>query len=156
MHSIEIIMATPLFLASIADRIDTGLDNPEISRALVVFNQSAAPIISGVAVFHASMSWQRDMPLPPVAIIESEGGIVPAAIMNLAEGPDAKGRADRSQLSFSLYFAVSNVPPHGWRTYLAFYAEAASPPLLDFVETLGLTVVETTRHDGDLLPVGNF
>ena len=54
-------------LAAIADRIDTGLDSPETSRALVVFNRTEQPL-SGVAVFRASMSWPRDMPLPPVVV----------------------------------------------------------------------------------------
>jgi hypothetical protein len=148
-------MQTPLSLATIADRIDTGLDDPETSRALIVFNQSAVPL-GGVAVFRASMSLLRDTPLPPVAVTDSTGETVPAAVTNFTEGPDAKGRSDRRQLTFSLCFAVFDVPAHGWRTYLASYAEAASPPLLDFVETLGLTVVETTRHDGDLPPRGNF
>jgi hypothetical protein len=148
-------MKTPPTLPAIADRIDTGTDNPETSRALIVFNSTDLPI-RGVAVFHASMSWPRDTPLPPVAVIEREEGIVPAAIIDLLESTDAKGRPDRRQLTFSLCFAVSDVPAHGWLTYLASYAEAASPLLQHFVETPGLFVVETTRHDGDLPPRGNF
>ena len=141
-------------LAGIAERIHTGLDAPENSRALVVFNQSDQPL-DGSAVFHASMSWPRGVPLPPV-VVTNEGKTVPAAIREMTEEPDVKGRPDRCLLRFSLGFAVAAVPANGWRTYIAAYAEAPSLPLESFVETPGLVVVETTRHDGDLPPVGNF
>lgn len=141
-------------LAAIAERIHTGLDSPETSRALVVFNQTEQSV-SGVAVFHASMSWPRDLPLPPV-VVTDEGKAVSSAVRDMTDGPDAKGRHDRCQLRFSLCFAVSDVPANGWRTYIASYVEVPAPPLEDFVETPGLVVVETTRHGGGLPLVGNF
>jgi len=141
-------------LAAIADHINTGLDDPETSRALVVFNLTPLPL-SGVIVFRVAMSWPRDLPLPPVVVMD-EGESVPSAIRDMTEGPDAKGRADRRQLTFSLYFVVSDVPANGWRTYIAAYTDAPSPAREDFVETPGLVVVETTRHGGDLPPVGSF
>ena len=141
-------------LAAIADRIYTGFDDPETSRALIVFNRTDQPV-SGIAVFRAVMSWPRDLPLPPV-VVTSEGISVPSAVPDMAEGPDAKGRANRRRLTFALCFTVSEVPANGWRTYIAAYTESPSPPLEDFVETPGLVVVETTRHGGDLPPVGNF
>ncbi len=140
-------------LQPIADRINTETANPETSRALIVFNLTPQPQ-SGVAVFRVSMAWPRDVPLPPVVIADSEGSIVPSAVREMTQGTDARGRAGRVQLSFALCFAVSDVPANGWRTYLASYADASALTLKDFVETLGLTVVETTRHDGDLPMVG--
>ncbi len=137
-----------------ADRINTGTDSPDTSRALVLFNRTCQPV-SGVAVFRASMSWPRDVPLPPVVVMD-QGKTLPLAVRDLTDGADAKGRPDRHRLSFSLCFAVSDVPANGWRTYIAAYADTPSPALEDFVETPGLVVVETTRHGGDLPPVGNF
>lgn len=141
-------------LAAIADRIHTGADSPDTSRALVVFNQTDLPV-SGVAVFRAAMSWPRDLSLPPVVVM-GEGHRVPSAIQDLMEGPDAKGRSNHRHLTFSLYFVVSDVPANGWRTYIAAYTDAPAPALKDFVETPGLVVVETIRHGGDLPPVGLF
>ena len=142
-------------LQTIAERISTGTDDPETSRALVVFN-STAQALSGVVVFRASMAWLRDVPLPPVTLTNAAGEAVPSAVREMQTGPDIKGRADKVQLSFALCFAVSDVPANGWRTYLASYSDAPTLALEDFVETSGLTVVETTRHDGDLALVGNF
>ena len=142
-------------LQAIAERIHTGTENPDISRALVVFN-STPQFLSGVAVFRALMAWLRDTPLLPVSISDADGIAVPSAIRDLSKGPDAKGRADRVQLSFSLRFAVADVPANGWRTYFASYADVPALALKDFVETPGLVVVETTRHGGDLPMVGNF
>ena len=142
-------------LQSVADRTDTGADSPDTSRALVVFNLTPQPL-GGVAVFRASMSWPRDLPLPPVLVTEDSIARA-AAVREMTHGPDAKGRLDRCLLSFSLCFAVSPVPANGWRTCIASYADTASPPLPeDFIETRGLVVVETTRHGGDLPPVGAF
>ena len=140
---------------TLAERIHTGTENPETSRALVVFNSTSQPL-SGVAVFRASMSWPRDVPLPPVAVTNSEGVPVPSRLHEMTQGTDAKGRADRVQLSFALCFAVSDVPANGYRTYIASYADAATLALEDFIETPGLSVVETTRHGGDLAMQGSF
>ena len=141
-------------LAETAERVNTGLDDPETSRALVVFNLTDQPI-GGVAVFRAAMSWPRALPLPPV-VVTDERRVVPSVVRDMTEAADLKGRSDRRQLAFSLCFAVSDVPANGWRTYIAAYTDALGPVLGDFVETSGLVVVETTRHGGDLLPVGNF
>ena len=138
---------------AITERINTGTENPDTSRALVVFNPTSHPL-SGVAVFRASMAWPRDVPLPPVVMTDSEGLVVPSALREMTQGADAKGRMERVQLSFALCFAVFAVPPNGWRTYIASYAAASPLPLKDFVETPGLTVVETTRHSGDLAMIG--
>ena len=147
-------MTGPNELAAFVGRINTGQEDPENSRALVVFNRTPRPV-SGVAVFRAVMSWPRDLPLPPVVVMEQGVG-VPSAVRDMTEGPDAKGRADRRRLAFSVCFSVSDVPANGWRTYIAAYTDAPSHPLEDFVETPGLVVVETTRHGGDLPQVGNF
>ena len=149
------IMQTAVPLTAIVERIHTGLNAPEQSRALVVFNQTDQPL-SGIAVFHASMSWPCETPLPPVRVVDMAGEAVLTAVTPIVVGPDVKGRSDRRHLSFSLCFAVSDIPANGWRTYIAAYAETLSPALQDFVETLGLVVVETTRHGGDLLPLGCF
>lgn len=145
----------PTDFQKLADRIDTGLDCPETSRALVVFNLTEG-ILSGVAVFSASMSWSSGTLLPPVLVTDTEGNAVPAVIAEMTEGPDPKGRLDRCCLSFSLAFAAADVPAQGWRTYLAFYAETPSPLLSFASETPGLSVTETTRHDGSLPPVGRL
>lgn len=149
-------MATP-DLNEIARRIDTGSANPETSRALVVFNESDAPV-TGVAVFQAEISWPMNDLLPFIAVSDMEGNPVISDIPDIAEGPDPKGRADWQRLAFPLRFAVADVPPRGWRTYLAFYGGeivAPDPQGLD-IESAGLTVVETTRHGGDLPSCGTF
>ena len=145
----------PINLQAIAERINTRTENPETSRALVVFN-STSQALSGVAVFRASMAWPRDMPLPPVTLTNADGEVVSSAVREMEMGPDAKGRADRAQISFALCFAVSDIPANGWRTYLASYTDAPPLALEDFVGTLGLLVVETTRHSGDLPMQGSF
>ncbi len=143
----------PLDFQSIADRINTGTENPDTSRALVVFNLTDN-LLSGAAVFRASMAWPRDVPLPPVTLTDADGSVVPSAVREMQAGTDAKGRADQVQLSFALCFAVSDVPANAWRTYIASYADAPTLSLEDFVETPGLSVVETTRHGGDLPATG--
>ncbi len=126
-----------------------------MSRALVVFN-STSHALSGIAVFRAAMAWPRGVALPPVVVTDTDGKVVPSAVREMQTGPDAKGRADRVQLSFSLCFAVSGVPANGWRTYIASYTDAPTFALEDFIEMPGLSVVETTRHGGELPPTGNF
>ena len=148
-------MSQTFDLHSIAERIHTGTDSPDTSRALVVFNLTPQPQ-SGVAVFRASMAWPQGAPLPPVVVTDSDEVPVPSALRDMTQGVDAKGRADRVQLNFALYFAADVVPANGWRTYLASYTDALGPALEDFVETPGLTVVETTRHGGDLAMVGEL
>ena len=148
-------MFQPPDLQSIAERIHTGTGNPDMSRALVVFN-STAQSLDGFAVFRASYSWPRGVPLPPVSVTDTKGALVPSAIREMQEGPDTKGRAGRVPLSFSLCFAVSAIPANGWRTYIASYTDALILTLEDFVETPGLTVVETTRHGGDLPTQSSF
>ncbi len=138
-----------------AERIHTGTDSPEASRALVVFNSTSQPL-SGIAVFRASMAWPRDVLLPPVSVTDTEGVMVPSAVREMQTGPDAKGRADRVQLLFALCFAVSDVPANGWRTYVASYTDVPTLTLEDFAETSGLIVVETTRHSGGLPGQGRF
>ena len=145
----------PEQLQSLAGRINTGLDNPENSRALVVFNQTDQSQ-SGIAVFRASMSWPLNLPFPPVAVMNGEGNLVPASIGMMSEAPDPKGRTDWVLLSLALRFDVADIPPSGWRTYYAAYAEHASPPLENGAENADLAVAETTRHGGDLPPAGNF
>ena len=145
----------PINLQAIAERINTRTENPETSRALVVFN-STPQALTGVAVFRASMAWPRDVLLPPVTLTDTDGEVVPSAVREIETGPDVKGRADKVQLSFALCFAVSDVPANGWRTYLASYTDAPPLALEDFVGTLGLLVVETTRHSGDLPMQGSF
>lgn len=142
-------------LEAVAVRINTGTDSLDTTRALVVFNMTDTPL-NGAAVFHATMSWPRADPLPPILVTDMEGNAVPVALRGMTEAPDANGRADRHQLSFVLCFAVTDIPANGWRAYIAAYADAPSPPLHDFVETPGLSVVETLRHGGDLPPVGNL
>ena len=140
---------------AITERINTGTDSPDTSRALVVFNPTSQSL-GGIAVFRASMAWPRGTPVPPVSVTDADGATVSSAVHEMETGPDAKGRADRVQLSFALCFVVSDVPANGWRTYIASYAEGPPLALEDFVETPGLIVVETTRHSGDLAIVGNF
>jgi len=142
-------------LQAIAERINTGTANSDTSRALIVFNLTDTPV-SGVAVFRASMSWPHRQPLPPVDVSDRNGTVVPAAIREMTDGPDAKGRADRRQISFALHFAAADVPANGWRTYVAFYADTPSPPLENGAQIADLLVVETTRHGGDLPSTGNF
>ncbi len=144
------------YLQAITERIDTGTSDPDTSRPLVVFNLTDRPI-SGNAVFHAEMSWPMGTLLPPVVVMDREGVHMPSALTDWAEGPDAKGRADRRRLSFALRFEVQDVPARGWKTYIAAYVQEPSPvPMQALTETPGLLVLETLRHGGDLPPVGTF
>jgi len=113
--------------------------------------------LSGVAVFPADMSWPLGTSLPPVAVMEMDGTPVASAITAKSAGPDRKGRANRCQLTFELRFAVTDVPARGWKTYIAAYTPVPSLlTLTEVTETSGLLVIETTRHAGDLPPVGTF
>ena len=143
-------------LQAIADRINTGTENSDASRALVVFNLTNNPL-SGVAVFHADMSWQAGKPLLPV-VVRDKRGPVASRITDMSEGPDSRGRADRVRLVFDLRFRVQDVPSQGWRTYIAEYASQPAPEMLDELSPKmpGVVVVETLRHEGDLPPVGTF
>jgi len=140
---------------AIAERINTGTENPETTRALVVFNISPHSQ-SGVAMLRASMSWPRDVPLPPVIITGNDELPVPSALREMMQGADTKGRADRVQLSFAIYFAAADVPVHGWRTYIASYTDAPSPGLENALPNADLVVMETTRHSGDLPTTGEL
>jgi len=142
-------------LQAIAERINTGTDNTDTSRALTVFNLTRHSQ-SGIAVFRASMSWPRDVLLSPVVITDTDGGMVPSAVREMTQGADAKGRADRVQLSFAIYFMVTDVPANGWRTYIASYTDAPSPGLENAPPNADLVVMETTRHGGELPLVGEL
>ena len=142
-------------MEAIAERINTGTDNSETSRALIVFNLTDKPI-SGVAAFSASMSWLLGVPLPPGAVTDFDSNPVASAIYDLGLGPDTKGRADRCQLSFNLRFAASDVPAHGWRTYIASYTKTAAEQAELGLGAVELVVIETLRHSGDLPPTGTF
>ncbi len=148
-------------LQNLAGRIDTGDADSETSRALVVFN-TTGKALTGVAVHEASMAWPVNALVPFIAVTDTNGSPVASDIPNLAEGPDPGGRADHRLLAFQLRFAVQDVPARGWQTYLVFMAgdavdetAAPEPQGLD-TETPGLVVVETSRHQGDLPPVGTF
>ena len=142
-------------LHPIAERINTGTENPETSRALVVFNLISQPQ-SGIAVFRASMSWPRDVPLPPVVVTDGDGLAAPSALREMTQGADAKGCADRVQLGFAIYFAADAVPANGWRTYIASYTNAPLIELENALPNTDLVVVETTRHGGDLPMTGTL
>lgn len=146
----------PSDVHAVAACIDTGTADADTSRALVVFNVTDQPL-GGFAVFHADMSWPKGTPLPTVSVMDIDGTPVVSAITAMAEGPDRKGRADRYQLSFNLRFDVRDVPARGWKTYIAAYTPVPSLlTLTEVTETSGLLVIETTRHAGDLPPVGTF
>jgi len=145
----------PERLKTLADRINTGLDSPETSRALVVFNLTNVPL-SGVAVFDASMAWPTALPFPPVVVTEMGTVIVSSTITRYDDAADKKGRSDYRLIHFELRFAVQAVPSNGWKTYLAAYTQTSPHPLLDLTEQKGLMVAETMRHGGDLPPVGTF
>ena len=104
------------------------------------------------------MSWPAGTPLPPVRITDGDGNPIPAALTDLANAPDRKGRADRRHLTFALRFLVADVPAQGWRAYVAAYVTEPVPDSPDALapETAGLNVVETLRHDGPLPPQGTF
>ena len=85
-----------------------------------------------------------------------DGSVVPSAIMAYGEFADKIGRPDYRGVHFELRFAVVDIPVNGWKTYLAAYTEQAPPILKDLPGQHGLIVVETTRHGGDLPPVGTF
>jgi hypothetical protein len=149
-------MVQPLLgLQAIAEHINTGTDSLDMSRALVVFNLTPQSQ-SGVAVFRASMSWPRDVPLPPVVITDSDARPVPSALREMTQGLDAKGRADRVQLGFAIYFMVTDVPANGWRTHIASYTDAPSLELENALPNADLVVIETTRHGGDLTMTGKL
>jgi hypothetical protein len=144
-------------LQATAARINTGTENPDTSRALVVFNSSDQPL-SGVAVYEASMTWPINHNVPFVAISEFDGSTVASDMPDMAEGPDPKGRDDHRLLAFQIRFAVQDVPANGWRTYIASFADELFPPDPEGLDvgTVDLTVIETTRHGGDLPHIGTF
>jgi hypothetical protein len=139
---------------NVAAQIDTGISDPETSRALIVFNHTDRSL-DGAAVFRAEMAWPADTSLPPVVISELGGAAVPSVLTDWHEGPDQKGRAAHRHISFVLRFAVQDVPAQGWRTYIATYSDTLGPvlPETQFENTPGLVVVETLRHEGSLPPV---
>ena len=136
-------------LQALAARIDTGTAHADTSRALVVFNDTDAPI-SGVAVYFASMPWPLQELVPPVSVTDMDGHAVPCDMSDMAEGPDPKGRATHRELAFQIHFEVTDVPAQGWKTYIASFSDAPPDPEGLSAATDGLTVIETTRHGGDL------
>ncbi|MCW3061816.1 MAG: hypothetical protein JWQ02_3637 [Capsulimonas sp.] len=145
-------------LRQTAENIDTGLDAPETSRALVVFN-ATDEALSGNAVYHAQMSWKRGAELPPIAVTQLDGQTVPSWVSPVQRDEDERGRLDREQIAFDISFAVTDVPANGWKTYLAWFTDQA--PSKKFDEDLrkphtGLLVIETTRHGGHLPASGTF
>lgn len=142
-------------LQSYAERVNTGTMDAETSRALVVFNETDAPV-SGVAVYFASMPWPLQELVPPVSVTDWGGVPVPCDMSDMAEGPDPKGRDTHRLLAFQLHFEVADVPAQGWKTYIASFSDAPPDPEGLSESAEGLAVTETTRHGGDLPSVGTF
>ena len=145
-------------LRHMAENIDTGLDSPETSRALVVFNETDEAQ-GGMAIYHAEMSWRRGATLPPIAVTQMDGRDVPSVVGAVQRSDDLKGRPDRELIAFDIRFAVTDVVPNGWKTYLAWFTDRALPENIfeEFLEPApGLVVIETTRHSGDFAACGTF
>jgi hypothetical protein len=147
----------------IALNIDTGTDDAETSRALIVFNPTSLAV-SGIAVFHVDMPWPAGRVLPSIGVthldqtVQSSLSIptfLPARIA-AAVGPPAVGTKELGRLIFDLRFEVHDVPANGWDTYIAKYGPD-SPADKDSIPhpvqpISALAVVETTRHHGVLDP----
>ncbi|BDI32243.1 hypothetical protein CCAX7_42940 [Capsulimonas corticalis] len=144
-------------LRQTAEKVDTGTEASETSRAFVVFNTTRAPL-TGTAVFHAEMSWPRGADLPPIAVTEMAGRPVPRVVGDVLRSEDERGRPDRERIAFDIRFAVTDVPANGWKTYLAWFTEDPAPPnAADLPEAeTGLIAIETTRHGGDFPASGTF
>ncbi len=149
-------MPTASNLQPIADRINTGLEDTETTRALVVFNCRTDGPLSCSAVFPVAMSWLVSTPFPPVTVTDENGSLVASAVRFYRQSPDIKGRKTHCHVWFELWFDVCDVPQRGWKTYIAAYTEVPGPLLTEFHGLHGLLVVETTRHGGDLPRVGEL
>ncbi|MEO7719393.1 MAG: hypothetical protein ABIY70_24590 [Capsulimonas sp.] len=145
-------------LRQAAENIDTGLDAPETSRALVVFN-TTHEIGNGTAVYHAQMPWRRGVPLPPIMVTQWDGAIVPSWVSPVQRTKDERDRPDREQIAFDIFFSVKDVYAQGWKTYLAWFTDQTSSEEFDEAPRTprtGFVVIETTRHGGHLPTSGTF
>jgi hypothetical protein len=136
-------------LKSIADQIDTGAGEIESARALIVFNLSDAAV-TGLACFSAEIGWPMSHQMPAISVCELAGDIVPTSVRSVSERPDPKGRPDRRRIAFELVFAATEVPAHGWSSYVARYVDQHQGTIVspNAVFDDRLVVVETEFHDG--------
>lgn len=132
----------------IASQIDTGTENFDNSRALIVFNSTDKPV-SGIACFHVDMPWRRDKILPAIDIYHFLTNQATRCRYSLTPGFMP---ADR-RLVFDLSFEVKDIPALGWDTYIAEYVEKVKTPRLNAEDWIdSLIVAETLRHPGEYPP----
>jgi hypothetical protein len=138
----------------ISEAIDTGLDHPETSRALIVFNTSGEPLV-GLLVFHVEMPWRVGHDLPPLQATNlASQRVCRHRILNLIFVPPPHDE-DRGLLHFDLWIEVEGVAPRGWETLIVEYVSRSGEEQTDAVIPLPLdpdryVIVETLRHGGDL------
>ena len=152
------LFADPGTLRAIAARIDTGIANPETSRALIVFNPADTPA-SGIAVFDVDMRWRDGQPLPPLRLSRLVTGASCRSRITPPEFTASNGEAQKGRIHFQILFEVEEISATGWDTYIAEYLDTSATPdparqLIDSTDSavLDLKVFETTRHLGDLPP----
>ena len=145
-------------LQALADAIDTGDGDADLSRALVVFNSSRS-VVGGFVTFPVDMPWRRERALPPVRIGRFGSNDRTQVVVAGLRFTESDADPGRGRLSFDLAFEVSLIPAQGWDTYIAEYAEGAAPAadvLPDgSTQALGCRVVETLRHNG-LIPARGY
>ncbi len=142
-------------LQEFAERIDTGNDNPDRSRALIIFNFSDKPL-EGLVLFSVDMPWTDTDELPPVRVCKfGSEEAAPSGIRQLKHEPAAPGQA-KGRISFGLCFEVDLVGEHSYATYIAEYVESQDVPEVigEPADSQYYRVVETVRHEGELPPFG--
>ena len=145
-------------MRSQTERIHTLRPNHDASRALVVWNTSAADV-SGVAVFHADYTLRAGVPLPKIDVVDAVGNTVPSHVCDYREL--SSGEPGRTRVVFNLRFEVIALSPRSWHTYFASYdlrSRAVSEPAGEEtdLDPECVTVLETLCRAGDLPLSGRF
>lgn len=136
--------------------IDTSNDDPDATRALVVWNAGETSS-AGIAVYHAEYPMRSAASLVGVDVRDGDGLAVPAALRNVTIRNSGEGAGERPIVIFDLVFVIREIPPRSWDTYFASYAQRAreEDKLRESPEA-DVAVLETLCHGGPLPPRGSF
>lgn len=136
-------------LQQIADLIDTGTENSENSRALVVFNLTPQAL-NGCARYRVSMPWKIDHIMPPIVVSNMDGFPIDSEVSHLSQNPLAMAREGYMQIEFDLLFRVTTINPISWQTYIAAFSDCTVETATEYLSPIiaALQVFETNRHNG--------
>ena len=145
-------------MRSQTERIHTLRPNPDASRALVVWNTSAATV-SGMVVFHADYTLRAGVPLPKIDVVDAVGNTVPSHVCDYREL--SSGEPGRTRVVFNLRFEVIALSPRSWHTYFASYnvnSRTIPEPAggRAHLDPATIVVLETLCRAGDLPLSGRF